>query len=526
MAGPLRWLVARRLRAAGLIDPYHPDCCSSVALARLVDVPAYAERFGLTDAGPLETAVAAHYAVHRPPADESGVVRFDPRAYLAANPDVAARKADPLRHFVLHAQREGRDSSVAVPIPYEPTATELARGTDRATPGMVCVIVPVHGARVRTLRCLASLLNAASDVPHRVLVVDDASPDAALRAALDALAQAGRVALLRLDRNRGFSGTVNAGLAALAAGEDVVLLNSDTEVFDHWIDRLRATAHAQGDTGTVTPLTNSGTILSYPIALRDNPHPLETSWRAIDAMARDLALPPVEIPTAVGFCMYIRRDCLDATGPFDAEAFPRGYGEENDFCQRAAALGWRHMAATDTLVYHAGSASFGSAKAALIEAGLAVLDRRYPEYQAQVRAFIAHDPLRPVRLALDCARITSLSPVRQISHWVGDPPAGFGPGDIRMTFEPGCRAVTLSCAGAPITPSLTDLMLTDMILPYDEPTAASALTLLAPAVLDLRDGDCIGARQLAKFIKIARKQSFTGTVRAGSGQLRHTKSNR
>ena len=40
--------------------------------------------------------------------------------------------------------------------------------------------------------------------------------------------------------------------------------------------------------------------------------------------------------------MYIRRDSLNAVGLFDTEHFGKGYGEENDFCQRAAAAGWRN----------------------------------------------------------------------------------------------------------------------------------------------------------------------------------------
>ena len=43
----------------------------------------------------------------------------------------------------------------------------------------------------------------------------------------------------------------------------------------------------------------------------------------------------VGIPTAVGFCMYIRRECLKEVGEFRAEVFGKGYGEENDFCLRA-----------------------------------------------------------------------------------------------------------------------------------------------------------------------------------------------
>ena len=35
--------------------------------------------------------------------------------------------------------------------------------------------------------------------------------------------------------------------------------------------------------------------------------------------------------------MYLRRAALDEVGLFDAQAFPQGYGEENDWCRRAAA---------------------------------------------------------------------------------------------------------------------------------------------------------------------------------------------
>ena len=66
--------------------------------------------------------------------------------------------------------------------------------------------------------------------------------------------------------------------------------------------------------------------------------------------------------------MYIRRKALDEVGPFDAERFTFGYGEENDFCLRATALGWRHRLACDTFVYHKGSVSFGDRAHKLIAA--------------------------------------------------------------------------------------------------------------------------------------------------------------
>ena len=48
-------------------------------------------------------------------------------------------------------------------------------------------------------------------------------------------------------------------------------------------------------------------------------------------------------PTGNGFCMYVRRKALQQVGLFDDVAFPRGYCEENDWCQRAIAHGWCHV---------------------------------------------------------------------------------------------------------------------------------------------------------------------------------------
>ena len=69
--------------------------------------------------------------------------------------------------------------------------------------------------------------------------------------------------------------------------------------------------------------------------------------------------------------MYIRRAALADVGLFDADAFGRGYGEENDFCLRASARGWRHLLACDTFVYHEGAVSFGAGATAAAQHGMA-----------------------------------------------------------------------------------------------------------------------------------------------------------
>ena len=85
--------------------------------------------------------------------------------------------------------------------------------------------------------------------------------------------------------------------------------------------------------------------------------------------------------------MAIRRQVIAAVGAFDVAAFPQGYGEENDFCQRACAAGYRHLIAGNVLVRHARSRSFGhERRQALGRAGMQVLRERWPRYEADVGA--------------------------------------------------------------------------------------------------------------------------------------------
>jgi GT2 family glycosyltransferase len=102
--------------------------------------------------------------------------------------------------------------------------------------------------------------------------------------------------------------------------------------------------------------------------------------------------------------MYIRRACLDQVGEFDAANFGKGYGEENDFCLRASALGWKHLHALDVFVYHEGGASFKESRVALQANALAAIRRLHPGYEEMIRAFVQRDPARPYREAIDRVR--------------------------------------------------------------------------------------------------------------------------
>ena len=278
----------------------------------------------------------------------------------------------------------------------------------RPRPGRpVAVIVPVYGNIPLVRDCLTALRETIP-ADTRVIIVDDASPDPAMAGLLDGFARLPRWKVLRHAVNGGFPTAANTGLAAAAAlgsVHDVVLLNSDAIVPPGWLEPLRAIVHAAPDVGTATPLSNDATILSYPDAHGSNPAPTSDALRRLQRWASSAnANTAIDIPTAVGFCMYIRQECLADVGGFRTDIFAQGYGEENDFCIRARHRGWRHVAAPGVYVAHVGGQSFGMARGQLVARNLTALERLHPGYHALIAKFQAEDPLADARRRIDVLR--------------------------------------------------------------------------------------------------------------------------
>ncbi len=281
-----------------------------------------------------------------------------------------------------------------------------ALGAER---GEIVVCIPVYGARELFAECLTGVLaHTAPDVP--ILIADDASPDPAIEGFIESLAEAGRigeheVAYLRQPENRGFPANVNAALAVTAPA-DVVVLNSDCVVAAGWLEGMRRAAYSDANVATASALTNHGTILSVPE--RNRPH----AGLPQDKLLGDAAAAVLEqslriyprLPTAVGHCMYLRRQALDLVGDLDL-AFSPGYGEEVDFSQRCVLHGLVHVAADEVFVLHHAGGSFSEdGEANPVQAAHdRIIDARYPYYQrAQAAAGAAE--FGPLPRALAAAR--------------------------------------------------------------------------------------------------------------------------
>ncbi len=229
-----------------------------------------------------------------------------------------------------------------------------------APPATLSVVIPTHDTRELTLACLAALA-AAAPPPDEVVLVDDGSSDgtaAAVAASYPA------VQVLRHERPRGFTAAANAG-AAMASGDLLLLLNSDTEVAVDALGALLAAFRADAGLGV------AGASLVYPDgrAQWSGGHAPRPLWLLalgsgiayrLDRWPRWRRRRPVsghrggEVDWVSGAALAVRRPLWSELGGFD----PRFalYAQDLDLCLRAGARGWRvAVVATSRVVHHHGA---------------------------------------------------------------------------------------------------------------------------------------------------------------------------
>ena len=256
----------------------------------------------------------------------------------------------------------------------------------------VDVVIPVYNGHDAVARCLESVLAHTTGPEVRLVVADDASPDPRIPGLLASFAARDpRVVVVRRDPNLGF--VRNCNRAMQEATGDVVLLNSDTAVPAGWLERLRAQAHSSDRVGSVTPLSNNATICSVPQWLGPNHYPAGVDLALLDEVARAAGTGEwLEIPTSVGFCVYYRREALQACGLFDEDLFGTGYGEENDLACRMREAGFLNLLCDTLFVWHEGGVSFAESGGGDLAGNLDRITRRWPRYHDVIRGFIRAQP--------------------------------------------------------------------------------------------------------------------------------------
>ena len=151
----------------------------------------------------------------------------------------------------------------------------------------------------------------------------------------------------------------NQGMAIAEAGNDLLLLNSDTIVTPRWLENMQRALHSDDGVGAVGCVTNyscNEQNIDIPFEIKDIADLDEMLAFAADYNHSDANkwIPKWKL---VGFCLLIRREIYQQIGGLD-ERFTPGNYEDDDYSLRIWQTGHRLLLCTDTYIHHFGGVSF------------------------------------------------------------------------------------------------------------------------------------------------------------------------
>lgn len=262
------------------------------------------------------------------------------------------------------------------------------------------IIIPVYNG-YEFLDKLFESIKKNTSLPYRLLISDDKSPDERVVPFIEEFIKENpniNIVFIKNKENLGFLKTVN--LLSTYAENHLVLLNTDTELPELWLERLMYPIFTNKDIASTTPFTNSGTICSFPNYLVDNKKIYgNLTLEQVDSIFKlvNVNNTMLEVPTGVGFCMGVNFNVVKEIGMFD-EIYGKGYGEENDWCQRAITAGYKNIHITNLFVYHKHGGSFLSEdKIRYINEHYQILLNKFPTYDEQIQKTIKENSLNGLR---------------------------------------------------------------------------------------------------------------------------------
>ncbi len=233
------------------------------------------------------------------------------------------------------------------------TAEELLKTREGRRPGLISIVTLSWNAPEFTQLALESI-RAHTAVPHEIIIVDNGSREETTRW----LRTLQDVRVIFNAENRGFAAGTNQAFAA-ARGEYVVMLNNDVIVTAGWLDRLLDAFDRIPGIGISAPRSNkvAGDQQVNDCAYAD----IDAMHRYARERAQRLSGSGYLTDRAIGLCLCIDRRVLDEVGGFDT-CYGVGNFEDDDFCLRVRAAGYKIYVCDDVFIHHFGSQSFAANK--------------------------------------------------------------------------------------------------------------------------------------------------------------------
>lgn len=217
----------------------------------------------------------------------------------------------------------------------------------------VTIIIPNYNGQKFVKDCFDALSKQTCK-DFKTLVIDNASEDGS-----DEYIKLHypEVEVVRLKKNYGFSGAVNKGID-LATTPYVILLNNDTEVEEHFVEKL-----VEGIEEDDKIFSCSSKMINFNNReVMDDAGDLYSvvGWgfqRGVDQKT-ELYDQSIDIFSACAGAAIYRKSVFDEIGKFDLHHF--AYLEDIDLGYRAKIQGYRNVYCPHAVVYHVGSGTSGS----------------------------------------------------------------------------------------------------------------------------------------------------------------------
>ncbi len=209
--------------------------------------------------------------------------------------------------------------------------------------------------------CLDSIIKTAASVSYEIIVVDNASTDGSAGMLTEKYPQ---VRIIANRENRGFGAANNQGFAVMK-GRYAMLINTDAVLTAGAAGKMLAFANATPDAAIICgQLLNAdgskqNSVAAFPtlLTLAANTSLLEYLFPVKYPSKRYEHAAPLEVDSAIGACMLIRKKALDDVAVFDERYF--FFFEETDLAYAMKRAGWLIYQVPDALIYHLQGQSIG-----------------------------------------------------------------------------------------------------------------------------------------------------------------------
>ena len=209
--------------------------------------------------------------------------------------------------------------------------------------------------------CLDSIYKTIDPLTYEIIVVDNASSDGSMAMLA---AEYPQVKIIANKENRGFGAANNQGFAVME-GRYALLINTDAILTAGAVQKLWDFAEANPRAAIVCgQLLNAdgskqNSIAAFPtlLTLAVNTSLLEYLFPRRYPSKRYGHAGPLEVDSAIGACMMIRKKALDEVSFFDDRYF--FFFEETDMAYAMKRSGWQIYQVPDALIYHLQGQSIG-----------------------------------------------------------------------------------------------------------------------------------------------------------------------